>query len=563
MLKFTTKVFHSPKLTNAAKFVAFEHLLTGLEQLTCVENLDVAQTNICSQTLVIVLNLLDVNSKLITRDSGNRLAKVLELLFRGNITFNSLLANGVLLAQCILRFDSVCTKDVLSSSVCTDFGVLAQKLMRSEFGQSCRMALLYGLISVSPENEFITTAEQLLNTVFEFPKIPDPLQDLLIALSCQAWCNRLRKCARSDDIDSTLWTRVTVAPVYDFIFLHQADPVDAVRNSVMNTFEGLLGFHLDTCEDCHQDFCASLTTILRRIVGQPLWQRNTLLLLTRFFTAVFRCRPAISMESVHAWLLSCGFQFTSVMSTVPFSTLNLQHTFSLACLLINCARDIIMAQAAGELYALIAGKLNSTDAAHKDHLDAWISALVFVSSQPSVDGSLAFFRPFLDKIFNLAPNVATLILEKDSEEFTAYGLGVLLHCYRFRLSKKGPRHSSDQFLIRHRERLCRACQSQDPLLRLEALGVVEMKLCSSTLKDLDILDLFVDLVELNVSTTPLNLRNRLAHSVQRVSAGIVETVARASKDRPEKCTQMGELREKCEVCFPHYKPYRISQLFCE
>uniref|UniRef100_A0A0X3NJK4 Thyroid adenoma-associated protein homolog n=1 Tax=Schistocephalus solidus TaxID=70667 RepID=A0A0X3NJK4_SCHSO len=377
----------------------------------------------------------------------------------------------------------------------------------------------------------------------------DPLQDLLIALSCQVWCNRLRKCARTDCIGSARLTLVKAAPVYDFIFLHQSDPVDALRNSIMITFEGLLEFHIATCKDCLQDFCASLTTVLRRIVSQPLWQRNTLLLLTRLFTAVFRCRPTISMESVHAWLLSSDFRFARVMNTEVFSTPSLRHTFSLACLLINCARDIVMAQAAGELYALIAGKLTSSDAVQKDHLDAWISALVFVSSQASVDGGLAFFRPFLDKVFNLTPKVAILILEKDSEEFSANGLSVLLHCYRFRLSKKGPRHSSDQFLIRHRDRLYLAYQSQDPLLRLEALGVVEMKLCSSTLKDFDILDLFADLVELSISTIPLNLRNRLAHSLHRVSARLVETVARASNGRPEKCTQPGELREKCEGFF--------------
>uniref|UniRef100_A0A0X3PT17 Uncharacterized protein n=1 Tax=Schistocephalus solidus TaxID=70667 RepID=A0A0X3PT17_SCHSO len=328
----------------------------------------------------------------------------------------------------------------------------------------------------------------------------------------------------------------------------------------MITFEGLLEFHIATCKDCLQDFCASLTTVLRRIVSQPLWQRNTLLLLTRLFTAVFRCRPTISMESVHAWLLSSDFRFARVMNTEVFSTPSLRHTFSLACLLINCARDIVMAQAAGELYALIAGKLTSSDAVQKDHLDAWISALVFVSSQASVDGGLAFFRPFLDKVFNLTPKVAILILEKDSEEFSANGLSVLLHCYRFRLSKKGPRHSSDQFLIRHRDRLYLAYQSQDPLLRLEALGVVEMKLCSSTLKDFDILDLFADLVELSISTIPLNLRNRLAHSLHRVSARLVETVARASNGRPEKCTQPGELREKCEVLF-NCRPYSNSHPF--
>ncbi|VDM01072.1 unnamed protein product [Schistocephalus solidus] len=346
---------------------------------------------------------------------------------------------------------------MLASSVSTNFGVLARKLMRNEFGQSGRMALLYGLISVSAEDEFITMAEQLMAAVFQFVK-------------------------------------------------YFSTSNDALRNSIMITFEGLLEFHIATCKDCLQDFCASLTTVLRRIVSQPLWQRNTLLLLTRLFTAVFRCRPTISMESVHAWLLSSDFRFARVMNTEVFSTPSLRHTFSLACLLINCARDIVMAQAAGELYAIIAGKLTSSDAVQKDHLDAWISALVFVSSQASVDGGLAFFR-------------------------------------------KGPRHSSDQFLIRHRDRLYLAYQSQDPLLRLEALGVVEMKLCSSTLKDFDILDLFADLVELSISTIPLNLRNRLAHSLHRVSARLVETVARASNGRPEKCTQPGELREKCEGFF--------------
>nr|VZI36179.1 unnamed protein product [Spirometra erinaceieuropaei] len=381
-------------------------------------------------------------------------------------------------------------------------------------------------------------------------RIPDPLQDLLIALCCQAWSNRLRKCARMDGIGLALLPLVAVAPVYDFIFLHQGDPVDAVRNSVMNTFECLIEFHLANCKACHQEFCSDLTAVLRRITSQPLWQRNTLLLLTRLFTAVFRLRPGITMETVHDWLLSGDFRFTSLMvNTEVFSTPSLQHTFSLACLIIDCARDIIMAQAAGELYALIAGKLKSSGAAQKDHLDAWISALVFVSSQPPVDEGLAFFRPFLDKVFNLTPDVAVLVLEKDSDEFSKNGLSVLLHCYRFRLSKKGPRHSPDLFLLRHRHRIYQACQSQDLLLRLEALGVVEMKLCASTLKEFDILDLFTDLVELSITTTSLNLRNRLSHSVHRVSAHLVETIARASNGRPDKCTQLEELQEKCEGFF--------------
>lgn len=111
----------------------------------------------------------------------------------------------------------------------------------------------------------------------------------------------------------------------------------------MDTFELLVSFHLRLSPSARVP-PPFLGNLLVRIIKQPLWLRNTLLLIYRFFSAVFKTINLTGGQAIE-WLLSGGFPtFDESMSRSELSTNN--RPFELACTLVLAARDVALAQPA-------------------------------------------------------------------------------------------------------------------------------------------------------------------------------------------------------------------------
>ena len=115
----------------------------------------------------------------------------------------------------------------------------------------------------------------------------------------------------------------------------------------MDTFETLVSLHLrlSPCTYAPPPFLASL---LARVVKQPLWMRNTLLLIHRFFSAAFKTNGLTSGLAIE-WLLSAGFPLIDITSNQPMLPLSYKRAFALACTLIVTSQDVALAQSVNHL----------------------------------------------------------------------------------------------------------------------------------------------------------------------------------------------------------------------
>ena len=110
----------------------------------------------------------------------------------------------------------------------------------------------------------------------------------------------------------------------------------------MDTFELLVGLFMRSSPLKGSKLPKSLENLLSRIVHQPLWMRNTLLLVYKFFSALFRAETDLCSEQAIGWLLEFGFTLSDTRSSDrPESK---EASFGLACTLITAAQDVALSQ---------------------------------------------------------------------------------------------------------------------------------------------------------------------------------------------------------------------------
>ncbi|VDD75319.1 unnamed protein product [Mesocestoides corti] len=363
----------------------------------------------------------------------------------------------------------------------------------------------------------------------------DSFVDLLTGYCYRLWSNRASKCLSVSEFER-ITANNDLVPVIEFIFHHQGDPIDAVRESALDTFELLIGCHLKTLPVSEKP-SSFLNDLLCRVVRQPLWQRNTLLLVHRLFSAVFRGTQLTGTQAI-GWLLSAGFPLSNEVDSRQ-AMVSQSGSFELSCTLILTSQDVALAQAAGEVFALFAERLASTTAndASSEHFHSWLYALVWMAAQPR-----GIPRAFLDKVFNLAPTVSAALIDKYAQCFTEDGLATLLHAYRYRLTKKGLRRSP--IAPPNLALIARAFRSQDyqascqrRAFRInlfafifmstdQSIGVFELLLCQAGLGDADLMHLFVEVVDIGASVSDQGARSRLCGAISRVSSHLLSFLRR-------------------------------------
>lgn len=112
----------------------------------------------------------------------------------------------------------------------------------------------------------------------------------------------------------------------------------------MDTYELLIGFYRKYAvkEGERIDQSDVMMRLLGRVVEQPIWMRNSLLLIQRFFSPLLR---EVSTSRVIDWLLSAGFQLKTpeLLETSKMQGSGRQ-AFLLAATLIGVAEDVALAQ---------------------------------------------------------------------------------------------------------------------------------------------------------------------------------------------------------------------------
>ncbi|VUZ45195.1 unnamed protein product, partial [Hymenolepis diminuta] len=123
------------------------------------------------------------------------------------------------------------------------------------------------------------------------------------------------KC-QNEVVIKELLERNKLAPVFEFIYHKQGDPIDALREAGMDTYELLISlYHKYAINDDESiDQSVVFERLLGRVVGQPIWMRNTLLLIQRFFASMFREIKSMTSSRAIEWLLSAGFHLTTSTS---------------------------------------------------------------------------------------------------------------------------------------------------------------------------------------------------------------------------------------------------------
>lgn len=109
----------------------------------------------------------------------------------------------------------------------------------------------------------------------------------------------------------------------------------------MDTFELLVSVLL-RCFTVTGTLSPFLQGLLTRVLEQPLWMRNTLVLIHRFFAAVFMETNRTS-EQVIEWLVSAGFPLIDMAHPSKLSS-SATRPFALGCTLILAAHDVALSQ---------------------------------------------------------------------------------------------------------------------------------------------------------------------------------------------------------------------------
>ncbi|KAL5967770.1 hypothetical protein TSMEX_004468, partial [Taenia solium] len=426
----------------------------------------------------------------------DKLARIQSDLFERVTSFNCLLTNSVLLAQglCSLEGGSVSEKvQLLLMNPIFDqlIGTTAEKsksfsrlyskiMMRSDF-PSRRLAVIFGVLSIVPEPDFADVASSMLNQI-----IPQ---------------NRK---STNESLVNHLISNGELAPIFEFIFHRQSDPIDALREAVMDTFELLVSL-LVRCSTVTVTPSPFLHSLLTRVLEQPLWMRNTLVLIHRFLSAVFMETDRTS-EQVIEWLVSTGFPVIDMAHPSELSS-SATHPFALGCTLILTAHDVALSQSAGEVFALLAVHFSSTES---EAMRAWLFTLVWMAKQLR-----GVSHAFLDKVFNLAPSLPSALIKNYTQCFTEEGLSTLLHAYRYCLTKKGLKRSPitppDLALI------SRAFWSQDRQLNQQTVGVIELLLCQAHLNDVHLIHLFIEAVDVGTCCFDHAARRQMCNTITRVA----------------------------------------------
>ncbi|VDK25500.1 unnamed protein product [Taenia asiatica] len=373
----------------------------------------------------------------------DKLARIQSDLFERVTSFNCLLTNSVLLAQglCSLEGGSVSEKvqQLLMNPIFNQLiGTTAEKsesfsrlyskiMMRSDF-PSRRLAVIFGVLSIVSESDFADVASSMLNQIIPQNRNDDPLVGLLTSYCFRQWSIHVVK-STNESLVNHLILNDELAPIFEFIFHRQSDPIDALREAVMDTFELLV---------CLLVRCSTVTvtppflhSLLTRVLEQPLWMRNTLVLIHRFLSAVFMETNRTS-EQVIEWLVSTGFPVIDMAHPSELSS-SATRPFALGCTLILTAHDVALSQSAGEVFALLAVHFSSTES---EAMRAWLFTLVWMAKQLR-----GVSHAFLDKVFNLAPSLPSALIKNYTQCFTEEGLSTLLHAYRYCLTKKGLKRS--------------------------------------------------------------------------------------------------------------------------
>ncbi|VDM31987.1 unnamed protein product [Hydatigera taeniaeformis] len=352
-------------------------------------------------------------------------------------------------------------------------------MTRSDF-PSRRLSVTFGVISVVSDSEFADIA-----------------------------CSMLHQIAPQDgkSTDTSFINQLTsndeLAPIFEFIFNHQNDPIDAVREALMDTFEILVSL----LAMCSPATVASpfLQSLLNRVLEQPLWMRNTLILIHRFFASIFKETSQTSEQAIE-WLVFAGFPLIYMEHPTDLS-LSATRSFALGCTLISAANDVALSQPAGEVFALLALHFSSMES---EAMRAWFLAIVWMAKH-----LCGVPHAFLDKVFNLAPTLPSALIKNYSQYFTEEGLSTLLHSYRYCLTKKGlkrlPITPPDLILI------SRALRSQDRQLNQETVGVIELLLCQAHINDGDLIHLFIQAIDVGICCFDHAACSKMCNAITRVT----------------------------------------------
>ncbi|EUB58700.1 Thyroid adenoma-associated protein [Echinococcus granulosus] len=447
--------------------------------------------------------LTQIQSDIFERNYSSFHAYLSEL---GATSFNCLLTNSVLLAQglCHLERGPISEKLVgATADKLKSFSRLYSKIMMHSDFPSRRLGVIFGVMSVVLEPDFVDIASRMLNQITPQNRNDDPFVGLLTSYCFRQWTIRVVK-STNKSLLNQLTSNDELAPIFEFIFHHQNDPIDAVREAVMDNFELLVSLLMKwpTVMVTPSPFLQSLLT---RVVEQPLWMRNTLVLVHRFFSAVFK-ETNLTSEQTIEWLISAGFPLIDVANPSDLSS-SAMPFFALGCTLILTAHDVALSQSAGEVFALFAVHFSS---AESEAMRAWFLALVWMAKQLR-----GVSRAFLDKIFNLAPSLPLALIENYAQCFTEEGLSTLLHSYRYCLTKKGLKRSlitlPDLALI------SRALRSQDYQLNQQTVGAIESLFCQAHLNDADLINLFIEAVDIGTCCFDRAARSRMCITITRVT----------------------------------------------
>ncbi|KAM3181125.1 hypothetical protein ACTXT7_014966 [Hymenolepis weldensis] len=465
-------------------------LIELLNVFAVEQNYNDSQVALCLQAITALIS----NANKFKRNSYSfdltELVELQELIFEHEISFNCLLANSVLLAQCLCYLETGSITQKIFETASDDsncFTKLFHKYLNHLKYPSRRLSVIFGLVSVLSNEDFIPMAIRLLDEISIQIRSEDPFVGLLASFSFRQWTSRISKCQNEVVIKELLECN-KLAPIFEFIYHKQGDPIDALREAVMDTYELLVGlYHRYAIDDDESiDQSIAFGRLLGRVVGQPIWMRNTLLLIQRFFVSMFREVKGMTSSRAIEWLLSAGFHLT-VSTSIDISKMQSSErgAFLLACTLIGAAEDVALAQSAGELYALFADHFSPKE---NDVLNRWFFALVSMANQ--------------------LQGVSRVV-------FTECGLSTLLHAYRYRLTKKGLKRSP--IALPNLALISRAFRSQDYQLNQQAIGVIELLLCQTNLNsDSELINLLIEAIDIGVCWFDQGARSRMSALITRV-----------------------------------------------
>ncbi|KAM7532801.1 hypothetical protein Aperf_G00000128958 [Anoplocephala perfoliata] len=445
--------------------------------------------------------------------------------------------------SCLEYTDLVAIFEVNSESS-NPFTKLIRKFLSHSNDPSRGLAIIFGLIAVLSESDFVSMAKRLLKEIFFQNRNENPFVSLLMSFCLRQWSSRISNCP-NESLILEIISDDSLEPIIEFIFRKQGDAIDALREAVMDTYELIIGLFLNYSAITETGGVPPLLeSLLTRVAQQPLWMRNTLLLIQRFFAAVLRGVKILTSRMAVDWLLSAGFSLSSSSIGTPKVQESERRSFELACTLISASEDVALAQSAGEVYALFA---NHFPPEENDALCMWLYALTWMSNQLQ-----GISWAFLDKVFSLSPLVPSMLIEKFSLSFTEGGLSTLLHAYRYRLTKKGLKRSP--LAPPNLALILRGFRSQDYQLNQQSLGVIELLLCQASLNDTGLINLFIEAVDIGTCWFDQGARSRMCIAITRVIGYFISLIDKEknSKKRVELVIQMRKVFSRiAEVILSH------------